>query len=76
MQGKEFTSKLESPTIKLNNGVCIPQLGLGTYNITNDSVAEVVRNAIKIGKYLYIIFCVTSFNTKLGWQRSLGVTNN
>ena len=52
MQGNKFNSKIQSPSIELNNGVSIPQLGLGTYNITNDSVAEVVRNAISIGELL------------------------
>ena len=34
---------------KLNNGVEIPSVGLGTWLIDNDRVAEVVKNAIDIG---------------------------
>ena len=34
---------------KLNNGVEIPSVGLGTWLIDNDKVAEVVKNAIDIG---------------------------
>lgn len=33
----------------LSNGVTIPKLGLGTWFIDNDKVAEVVRDAVKIG---------------------------
>ena len=35
--------------ITLNNGVKIPQLGLGTWFIPNDKVADAVKSAIKIG---------------------------
>lgn len=35
--------------IKLNNGVEIPVLGLGTWLIDNDTVCDVVANAIKLG---------------------------
>ena len=34
---------------KLNNGVEIPSVGLGTWLIDNDRIAEVVKNAIDIG---------------------------
>ena len=33
----------------LSNGVAIPKLGLGTWRIVDDAVAEVVRNAAEIG---------------------------
>jgi len=36
-------------TIKLNNGVEIPTLGLGTWLIENDKAADAVANALKIG---------------------------
>lgn len=36
-------------TIKLNNGVKIPQLGLGTWLIDDDKVAAVVTGAIQAG---------------------------
>lgn len=35
--------------IILNNGVKIPQLGLGTWFIPNDKVADAVKSAVKIG---------------------------
>ena len=36
-------------TLKLNNGVEIPQFGLGTWFIDDDKVAEAVREAVKLG---------------------------
>ncbi len=33
----------------LSNGVTIPKLGLGTWMIADDQVAEIVQEAIKIG---------------------------
>ncbi|MCH4167731.1 MAG: aldo/keto reductase [Streptococcaceae bacterium] len=36
-------------TIKLNNGVEMPQLGFGVYQIPNDQTSEAVYQAIKIG---------------------------
>lgn len=36
-------------TYTLNNGVAIPKLGLGTWFIDDDKVADAVREAIKIG---------------------------
>ena len=35
--------------LTLNNGIKIPQLGLGTWFIDDDKVAEVVKEAVKIG---------------------------
>ena len=36
-------------TLTLNNGVKIPQLGLGTWFIDDDKVAEAVKTAVKLG---------------------------
>ena len=36
-------------TLKLSNGVEIPQFGLGTWFIDDDKVAEAVREAVKLG---------------------------
>ena len=36
-------------TYTLSNGVAIPKLGLGTWFIDDDKVAEAVRNAVKLG---------------------------
>ncbi len=35
--------------LTLNNGVKIPQLGLGTWFIPDDQVAEAVRAAVALG---------------------------
>lgn len=35
--------------LTLNNGVKIPQLGLGTWLIHNDKVADAIKSAVKIG---------------------------
>ena len=39
--------------IELNNGVKIPQLGLGTWFIDDDKVADAVKAAVEIG-YRYV----------------------
>lgn len=36
-------------TLTLNNGIKIPQLGLGTWFIDDDKVAETVKTAVKLG---------------------------
>ena len=36
-------------SIVLNNGVKIPQLGLGTWFIDDDKVADAVKAAVEIG---------------------------
>lgn len=36
-------------TITLNNGVTMPQLGFGVYQIPSDETAQAVYEAIKIG---------------------------
>lgn len=35
--------------IKLNNGVEMPGMGLGVFQIENDATAEIVKNAIEVG---------------------------
>lgn len=40
------------PTLKLNDGRQIPQLGFGTYQIEDDNAAETVQTAIDIGYWL------------------------
>ena len=42
-------STMNTNTLKLSNGVEIPQLGLGTWFIDDDKVAEAVKTATKIG---------------------------
>ncbi|MGA4518192.1 aldo/keto reductase [Solibacillus silvestris] len=36
-------------TIKLNNGVEMPAMGLGVFQVENDTTAEIVKNAIELG---------------------------
>jgi 2,5-diketo-D-gluconate reductase A len=38
-----------APTVRLNNGVTIPQLGLGVLGLQGDDVTEVVGEALRIG---------------------------
>lgn len=38
-----------SPTLDLNNGQKIPQLGLGVYKLGTDVAADLIRNAIETG---------------------------
>ncbi len=37
------------PTIKLSNGIEIPQLGLGVFQVPNDQTVETVKSALEIG---------------------------
>ena len=39
--------------IKLNNGYKIPQLGLGTFLMTEDEVKDIIPEAIKVGYRLF-----------------------
>lgn len=43
-----MTNKL-SPTITLNNGQAIPQLGLGVYKLSTDIAEGFIRDAIEVG---------------------------
>lgn len=52
-------------TYTLANGVKIPQLGLGTWLIENDTAADAVRNAVKVG-YRHI-------DTAQAYQNEAGV---
>lgn len=46
-------AKMVKKTITLNNGVEMPMVGFGTYQITDPEVcAETVSNAIKVGYHL------------------------
>ena len=40
---------MQSPTISLNDGRAIPQLGLGVWQIPNDETSAVVRAALDVG---------------------------
>lgn len=44
-----MNSNVLSESFLLSNGVCIPKVGLGTWEIADDKVAEAVREAVKIG---------------------------
>lgn len=52
-------------TYTLNNGIAIPKIGLGTWEIENDKAAQAVRDAIKIG-YRHI-------DTAEGYSNEVGV---
>lgn len=52
-------------TYTLNNGIAIPKIGLGTWEIENDKAAQAVRDAIKIG-YRHI-------DTAEGYNNEAGV---
>lgn len=52
-------------TYKLNNGVYIPKLGLGTWEIPDDKVADAVKEAAKIG--------YRHFDTAQGYGNERGV---
>ncbi|OCL08206.1 hypothetical protein AOQ84DRAFT_376976 [Glonium stellatum] len=41
-------ANIKVPTVKLNNGVEMPQVGLGLWKVENDICADVVYNAIKL----------------------------
>lgn len=45
----ESETEMLNETYTLNNGVRIPKLGLGTWFIEDDKVAQVVRDAVEIG---------------------------
>ncbi|MGB7448351.1 MAG: aldo/keto reductase [Ornithinimicrobium sp.] len=53
------------PRVELNNGVRIPQVGLGTFQIDADRTQEVVEQALEAG-YRHI-------DTAAGYQNELGV---
>ena len=44
---------IQVPTIKLNNGAEMPQVGLGLWKVDKDACADVVYNAIKEGYRLF-----------------------
>ena len=46
-------ANIQVPTIKLNNGVEMPQVGLGLWKVDKGTCADVVYNAIKEGYRLF-----------------------
>ena len=54
-------------TKKLNNGITIPELGLGTWLIDNDNVSNVIKDAVKLG-YRHI-------DTAQAYENEKGVGN-
>ena len=42
-----------SPTIKLNSGYEMPQVGFGLWKVDNNIAADTVYNAIKVGYRLF-----------------------
>ena len=50
---------MASPTIKLNSGADMPQVGFGLWKVGNDVAADTVYNAIKAGYRLFDGACGT-----------------
>lgn len=44
---------MASPSIKLNNGYSMPQVGFGLWKVDNATCADTVYNAIKTGYRLF-----------------------
>jgi len=44
---------MSSPTIKLNSGYDMPQVGFGLWKVDNNIAADTVYNAIKVGYRLF-----------------------
>jgi diketogulonate reductase-like aldo/keto reductase len=44
---------MASPTLKLNNGAHMPQVGFGLWKVDNATCADTVYNAIKVGYRLF-----------------------
>lgn len=50
MHSQKKENNLEhTPYVKLNNGVLIPQIGLGTFLIPTDALSSTIGNAYKMG---------------------------
>ena len=52
-------------TIKLNNGIDMPMIGIGTFMLNPDQAEESVLNSLKNGYRLIDTACVTSRNTSI-----------
>ena len=50
------------PSLKLNNGLEMPQVGFGLWKVTNETCADTVYNAIKTGYRLFDGACGTTAN--------------
>ena len=46
---RERDSSMATPTIRLNNGVEIPQLGFGVFKVPNEETAQAVQTALDAG---------------------------
>ena len=64
-----------TPTVQLNNGLSIPQIGLGTFLSMNGAVREAVKQAIKMGKwnvvlsgYIELLSCDTLYSQKVPFE--------
>lgn len=60
----ELSSKKTVPLLKMNDGLFIPQLGFGVWNISNQNVKDAVKQAINIG-YRHID-TATAYNNEEG----------
>src|SRR3712207_1899715 len=57
------------PTVPLNNGVAIPQLGLGTARLPDEETRRIVREALEVG-YRFVD-TAASYENERGVGRAL-----
>ena len=53
MRSKFSKFLMANPTVKLHNGLEMPQVGFGLWKVENKRCADMVYNAIKIGYRLF-----------------------
>jgi len=65
---------MASPTIKLNSGAEMPQVGFGLWKVDNPVCADTVYNAIKAGYRLFDGACGESkrFIFLIHWRGAVG----
>src|SRR5439155_11618420 len=61
------------PTVRLSNGVEIPQLGFGVFKIPPDEVVEPVRQALEVGYRL--IDTATLYDNEEGVGRAIATSD-
>ena len=65
-----------TPTIKLNNGHEMPQVGFGLWKVNNDTCADQVYNALKTGYRLLDGACgIYRYFLTLPGNKSLNTTD-
>src|SRR5947209_11101195 len=72
MRSPDVGASLSAPLIRLNNGVAIPQLGLGTARLRDEQVRRSTRDALAVGYRL--IDTAASYENEVGVGR--GITDS